>query len=252
MPTAAEIIERVKARYAGCRTYEDDVTIERTTVHGPRPWQPRVHRTRWHTMFLRPHLLRLEITELEPRPSRFAGGTIIWNVRCVFEQARGDNAKVGGSRPQTEGLECEARERSPLGSVLLPLLQLSDGAESRILIRSPTSVEPADLGGRAMHVLIASPENSIRRVFVDPDTSLIVRVEDRDIRSVRDRVPEIERLQRELADRRLRKAERTTIENTITDLDLVLDGAGSETLITFSPRMDHDIDPKVFEFVPPG
>ena len=78
MSTPKEILARVAATYASCRSYRDIGEAVIVHVRGPRPWHRSTSRSPFQTAFVRPHRFLFEFKDMTVGPSEEWPHHAVW------------------------------------------------------------------------------------------------------------------------------------------------------------------------------
>lgn len=249
-PTAAEIIERVKARYAGCRTYEDEGESTTVIIHGPKPWDRRTTKKPFKTAFARPTHFYFESADAGIGPESEWGRGVAWqNDRGVFKWSTLPVPRLTDD-PLTldsalAGLGGSAPTNVPR---LLGCLEKFDAP----LVELPASATRTEWSGVECFMLDGTWRGKPHRVWIECATFLLRRVESRTVFNDRLREQMAARTRAELTKPNLNEKQRAVLEQALARSTENLAGDfTTETTTIWHPRMDHDINPAVFEFTPP-
>jgi hypothetical protein len=254
-PTATELIERVKARYAGCRSYEDTGEQVSVTVHGNAPWHRKTERKKFHTAYQRPDNYFFDSCEVEVGPESEWPRIVVWaNSRGASSweiskyMAGRDPERSSGTLQQVTG------PGAHWASTMIPKLLIPS-----LTYRGLPDVKSVSLQGvgtkdgvECYRLLTARDRTGDPMVFwIECDSCLIRRIDERMnmtssvVREIHDhmlaRLEDLPPQMRDSVFQEARERGRKPHDDYFVD-----------TTTTWRPRMDHDIDPKVFEFTPPG
>src|SRR5436190_6736346 len=213
-PTAPEIISRVKARYAGCRSYEDTGEVTRVIVTQPEQWDRQTVKVSFKTAFVRPTYFYFESAEVASGPkSEWARGAAWKNDRGVFQW---NTSPVPRLTDDPITLDLALAGMRGLGATNVPrLLGCLEHCNTPSLNVLATSTW-TEWTGLECYVLEGAWRGEPHRVWVECATFMLRR-----------------------ADSRYEYADESP-------------NFTAETTTVWHPRMNHAINPKVFEFTPPG
>lgn len=253
-PTASEIIERVKARYAGCRSYED--TGEQTThfefVQPDATHQSHTGRMKFRTAYERGgrfifDFSRALLSEPEPEWPR----SVVWGDGTRVRQY---SSIPSPWEPKDDDLDHALAGftgvSGGVASTIPPLLFGKPNA--RIGTLGTAAVWPAIECEGAMCIGLGAawPTRNTKCVVWIDETAHLVRKVDEEATFTTEMLEQ----QEEQSRRVLAGDERYASLRALIDARPPVKPVPFTTKTTtiWRPRMDHAIDPKVFEFVPPG
>src|SRR6185436_14957271 len=204
-PTAQEIIERVKALYAGCRSYEDTGERTRVMIRGPKPWHRTTTRQRFNTAFIRDASFRFEGREVGVGPEDEWPRSAVWlNSRGVFRWDSNVNEVPREITKSTSALVLRiafvgiVNEPSAykIPSLLLPELAFRQPWSPA---SEPMRVDEAHLDGVACFVIDSTFQDRARRSWIEQEALLVRRISDRTVFDERSRQNMISSFESELA-----------------------------------------------------
>lgn len=257
-PTAAEIIERVKARYASCRSYEDTGQQSTRFTHEGSGSAPRFRTTKkkFRTAFVRPDLFFFEFREVGLGPeSEWEYGVVCatpsgtqrwWSLRSPHDKPGDLSNELGAFAGVSRGTSVV------VPSSLIPTLRTASPLPDP---ETATLLDDMDLDGVRCHRIEGKnhPMRLAKIAWVEAETYDLRRTDERSDLTEQSMSKMHEdsrkRLQAEVKDpeklasilARLDKAEKERNCEPFT----------TEITTIWHPRMDHDINPAVFEFTPP-
>src|SRR5436190_16890939 len=185
-PTAPEIIERVKARYAGCRTYQDEGEQMTRFVHETPGSAPRSRTTKkkFRTAFVRPDLCFFEYREVALGPeSEWDRGVVCstpsgtqkwWSLRSPHDTP-GDLAHALGGFAGVSGGTSVG-----VPALLIPALK---AGSTLPIADSATRIEDTELDGVRCYRVegMKHPLRPAAIAWIEIETGYLRRIDERSV-----------------------------------------------------------------------